>query len=58
MLKHKTFMTISTCIKKDLRSRTEKRQQRAKRQTQLRLVARRKLKDSKALHRLKLKSTH
>jgi len=35
-----------------LRSRTEKRQKRAKRQTQLRLIARRKLKDSKALHQL------
>jgi CRP-like cAMP-binding protein len=34
-----------------LRSRTEKRQKRAKRHTQLRLVARKKLKDSKALHR-------
>ena len=34
-----------------LRNRTEKRQKRAKRQTQLRLIARRKLKDSKALHR-------
>ena len=35
-----------------LRNRTEQRQKRAKRQTQLRLIARRKLKDSKALHRL------
>ena len=33
-----------------LRTRTEQRQKRAKRQTQLRLKARRKLKDSKALH--------
>ena len=35
-----------------LRNRTEKRQKRAKRQTELRLIARRKLKDSKALHRV------
>ena len=34
-----------------LRNRTEQRQKRARRQTQLRLKARRKLKDSKALHK-------